>query len=297
MLSMRSPSSTTTTPPSRKPPLPSMSWPERTTVLRFSVATVYNAYHRTDRRATTTAIPLSQADDPLDVLTTLAGRLGDDTAVLEETIAPAIREAIIIGALPGGMRLSELQVARRLDVSRTPVRRALNQLAHEGLVVIAPHVGASVRAIRPEDVEEIYEVRIALEVLAVKLLIARLNPVGRAELMEAMESLRGAATDADAYAEALDAFHLLIMRLARNRTLVQMYQNLVGPIRRFRRINLGASDRVQRSLRANLRVARAMLASDSAAATLMEEHLKQAAADVIALLRAQFVLQKGAEPA
>ncbi len=180
-------------------------------------------------------------------------------ALLEQTIAPAIREAIINGALPGGMRLSELQVARRLQVSRTPVRRALNQLAHEGLVMIAPHVGATVRAIRPEDVEEIYEVRIALEVLAVKLLNERLSAVGRAEFMEAMQSLRTAAADADAYAEALDAYHLLIMRLARNRTLVQMYQNLVGPIRRFRRINLGPSDRVQRSLRANLRVARAML--------------------------------------
>lgn len=217
-------------------------------------------------------------------------------AVLEDAIAPAIREAIILGALPGGMRLSEAQVARRLLVSRTPVRRALNQLAHEGLVVMAPHIGASVRAIRPEDVEEIYEVRIALEVLAVKLLIQRSNAVGRAEFMEAMNALRTASADAEAYADALDAFHLLIMRLARNRTLVQMYQNLVGPIRRFRRMNLGRPERVQRSLRRNLRIARAMLAGDSNAAALMEEHLHQASSDVIALLRAQFVLKKGTDP-
>ena len=237
-----------------------------------------------------------QTVDPLDVLTALTGRAAADMAVLEEAIAPAIREAIILGALPAGMRLSEAQVARRLQVSRTPVRRALNQLAHEGLVVMAPHVGASVRSILPEDVEEIYEVRIALEVLAVKLMIQRLTAVGRAEFMESMNALRAAADDAEAYADALDAHHLLIMRLGRNRTLVQMYQNLVGPIRRFRRINLGRPERVQRSLRENLRIARAMLAGDSGAASLMEEHLKQASSDVIALLRAQYVLKKGSNP-
>lgn len=194
------------------------------------------------------------------------------------------------GALPGGMRLSEAQVARRLEVSRTPVRRALNQLEHERLVVIVPHFGASVRTITPEDVEEIYEVRIALEVLAVKLLTQHMSAVGRAELAEALGALRAAADDPESYARALDALHLQIMRLARNRTLVQIYENLVGPIRRFRRINLGAKERVQRSLRLNLRIGRAILAGEKNAAAMMEEHLHKASAGVIALLRSEFAI-------
>lgn len=218
-------------------------------------------------------------------MTAFAARSGPNGELLEAAIAPALREAIVSGVLPGGTRLSEAQVARRLHVSRTPVRRALDQLEHERLVVIVPHFGASVRTITPEDVEEIYEVRIALEVLAVKVLMQRMNAVGRAELTEAMNALRAASEDPDAYAQALDSLHLHVMRLAQNRTLVQIYESLVGPIRRFRRINLGEKERVQRSLRRNLRIVRAMLAGEETAPSMMEEHLQQASADVITLLR------------
>lgn len=241
----------------------------------------------------TTALHIEQADDPLEALSAAAGRADSDGEVLEAAIALHLREVIVSGALPAGTRLSEAQVARRLHVSRTPVRRALNQLQHERLVVIVPHFGASVRTITPEDVEEIYEVRIALEVLAVKLLMARMGAVGRAELNEALADLRAASDDAEAYAKALDSLHLLVMRLARNRTLVQMYENLVGPIRRFRRINLGDSERIARSSRANLRIGRAILGGDENAAAMMEEHLTKASADVIALLRSHHVLTKG----
>lgn len=259
------------------------------TVLPFAVATVYYAYHWARSSATgregTTALHIERAEDPLDTLGAFARRSATDGALLEAAIAPALREGIVSGALPGGTRLSEAQVARRLRVSRTPVRRALNQLEHERLVVIVPHIGASVRTITPEDVEEIYEVRIALEVLAVKLVVERMGAVGRAELNEALNVLRSSADDAEEYAKALDALHLTIMRLARNRTLVQMYENLVGPIRRFRRINLGVKERVQRSLRLNLRIGRAILAGEADAATMMEEHLHKASAEVIAILR------------
>ena len=237
------------------------------------------------RAEDTTALQFQRAEDPLEALTALAGTAATNGALLESAIAPALREAIVSGILPGGTRLSEAQVARRLQVSRTPVRRALDQLEHERLVVIVPHFGASVRTITPEDVEEIYEVRIALEVLAVKVLMQRMNAVGRAELTEAMNALRAAADVAETYARALDALHLHVMRLAHNRTLEQIYESLVGPIRRFRRINLGEKERVQRSLRKNLRIVRAILAGEENAPSMMEQHLQQASTDVIDLLR------------
>ena len=238
------------------------------------------------RRRGTTALHIERPSDPLESLTAFAGRFGRNGAPLEAAIAPALREAIVSGALPGGTRLSEAQVARRLQVSRTPVRRALDQLEHERLVVMVPHFGASVREITPNDVAEIYEVRIALEVLAVKVLMARINAVGRAELTEALNALRTAADDPESYARALDGLHLNVMRLADNSTLVQIYESLVGPIRRFRRINLGAKERVQRSLRTNLRIGRAILGGEQNAPQMMEEHLQRASADVIMLLRA-----------
>jgi DNA-binding GntR family transcriptional regulator len=225
--------------------------------------------------------------DPLEVLRGNELEPSPDGHRLDVAIAPILREAIVSGALPSGTRLSEAQLAQRLGVSRTPVRQALNQLAHERLVVMVPRVGASVRTVTPEDVAEIYEVRIALEVLATKLMIQRMTGVGKAEMAEALNALRSAAEDPERYAKALDGFHSMLMRLAGNRTLVQIYESLVGPIRRFRRINLGSEDRVQRSLRANLRIGRSILAGDSLAATLMERHLQDACKAVIAVLRSQ----------
>jgi len=281
--------------------VPSISRAALRTVLPFAVATVYYAYHQAGGSCNghgrlKTALQIERTEDPLDALTAFAWRSGSEGAPLEAAIAPALREAIVGGALPGGTRLSEAQVARRLRVSRTPVRRALDQLEHERLVVIIPHIGASVRAITPDDVKEIYEVRIALEVLAVKLLVERMGAVGRAELGEVLNALRSSADDAEAYAKALDALHLTIMRLARNRTLVQMYESLVGPIRRFRRLNLGAKERVQRSLRLNMRIGRAVLAGEPDAASMMEQHLHQASDEVIAILRSHGAVTKGSLP-
>ena len=84
-------------------------------------------------------------------------------------VVPALREAIVEGVLAPGSRLSEVQVAKQLNVSRTPMREAFAQLEREGLVTVLPRVGAYVRAVTLRDVEEIYTVRAALECLAVQL--------------------------------------------------------------------------------------------------------------------------------
>ena len=65
----------------------------------------------------------------------------------------SIRNAILRGAIPPGTRLHELELARRLDLSRGPVREALRQLEQEGIVVSSPHLGASVVSIDAADIE------------------------------------------------------------------------------------------------------------------------------------------------
>src|SRR5579859_4179290 len=63
----------------------------------------------------------------------------------EGVVVPALREAIVEGVLAPGSRLSEVQVAKQLNVSRTPMREAFAQLEREGLVTVLPRVGAYVR--------------------------------------------------------------------------------------------------------------------------------------------------------
>src|SRR5205085_11874808 len=67
-----------------------------------------------------------------------------------------IREAILDGELTAGERLKEDDLARRLDVSRTPIREALRRLEAEGLVVVEPHRGATVRAYETTEPDDLY---------------------------------------------------------------------------------------------------------------------------------------------
>ena len=95
-------------------------------------------------------------------------------------VVPALREAIVEGVLAPGSRLSEVQIAKQLNVSRTPMREAFAQLEREGLVTVVARVGAFVRSVTLRDVAEIYRVRIALECLAVQLAAERITALGRA---------------------------------------------------------------------------------------------------------------------
>jgi DNA-binding GntR family transcriptional regulator len=108
----------------------------------------------------------------------------------EGVVVPALREAIVEGVLAPGSRLSEVQVAKQLNVSRTPMREAFAQLEREGLVTVLPRVGAYVRAVTLRDVEEIYTVRAALECLAVQLASERITALGSAQLDDVIEAMR-----------------------------------------------------------------------------------------------------------
>ena len=72
-------------------------------------------------------------------------------------------QAIISGQFPAGMRLMELQLAEEMGVSRTPVREAIRKMELEGLVVMIPRRGAYVADISIKDINEVYEIRTALD--------------------------------------------------------------------------------------------------------------------------------------
>lgn len=79
-----------------------------------------------------------------------------------------MRQAILKGELKPGERLLEIALAERLGVSRTPVREAMRKLEQEGLVVMIPRRGAQVASITEKDLNDVLEVRIALENVAIE---------------------------------------------------------------------------------------------------------------------------------
>ena len=96
-------------------------------------------------------------------------QLRDQTLAMQA--ADAIRGLIVAGQLAGGDRLVESQIADQLQTSRGPVRDALWLLRAEGLVRDGPRRGSFVVQLTRQDVREIYDLRVAVETQAVRLLL------------------------------------------------------------------------------------------------------------------------------
>jgi DNA-binding GntR family transcriptional regulator len=109
-------------------------------------------------------------------LETRAGAFRESLKTIEERAQSFIRDAILRGEYKPGERLRQGELATLLGVSRMPVRASLRKLEAEGLVEIRPKVGAIVRALQPEQVVEIYELRIMLETYLLRHAAARLTP-------------------------------------------------------------------------------------------------------------------------
>ena len=193
-------------------------------------------------------------------------------------VVPTLREAIVGNVLAPGSRLLEIQLAKQLGVSRTPIREAFAQLEREGLVTIMARVGVFVREVAPRDVDEIYAVRAALEGLAVALAAQNLDAVGRARLEQAVAAM-GVQVDAGdpvAYVDELDGFYAIVMSLADNGVLHKTHDSLLGPVRRLRRIAMSREGRMKASFEQTAKIKDALLRGDLECVELMREQLANA---------------------
>lgn len=146
---------------------------------------------------------------------------------LTDAAYQALKENILRQTLRAGQRLNVDELASQLGMSRTPVKDALNALASEGLVEILPRRGTFVIGVTAQDVAEAFEVRRALELLAAELLVARLTDEDLMALRAALARLDEVADgDAVEHMQRNMAFHRLFVRLAGNRRLSEIYENL-----------------------------------------------------------------------
>ena len=147
-----------------------------------------------------------------------------------------LRQAILKGELKPGERLMEIALAERLGVSRTPVREAMRKLELEGLVVMIPRRGAQVANITEKDLNDVLEVRIALENLSIENACARMTEEQLAELKKAGRYFEETIKEGNLVklAEADVAFHEVIYKASDNRRLNQVLNNLREQIYRYR---------------------------------------------------------------
>ncbi len=159
---------------------------------------------------------------------------------LRDVVFQTLRQAILRGTLQPGERLMEIHLAQKLGVSRTPVREAIRMLQLDGLVTMVPRRGAVVAEITISDLEDVLEVRAALEELAARKACQNMTPERLTRLRETAgrfaECLK--KDDLMASAQADVEFHEIICEATQNRRLIQILNNIREQIYRYRLENL-----------------------------------------------------------
>jgi DNA-binding GntR family transcriptional regulator len=183
------------------------------------------------------------------------GRLNSSAQIRDQ-----IEDEIIAGTLRPGEHLDEASLAKRFEVSRTPVREALLQLGISGLVVVQAHKGATVSRVGPEALVQMFEVMAELEGMAARLAARRCSQLDKECLKEALETCRVAADkgDTDHYYYANERFHQAIYRASHNTFLAEQCLQLQRRLRPYRRLQLRALNRMATSLREHSEIVEAI---------------------------------------
>ena len=155
---------------------------------------------------------------------------------LRDVVFNTLRQAILKGELKPGERLMEIALAERLGVSRTPIREAMRKLEQEGLVVMIPRRGAQVANITEKDLNDVLEVRIALENVAIEKACARMTEEEMRRLWLAAKEFEHTIAEGNLVklAEADVAFHEVIYQASDNKRLIQVLNNMREQIYRYR---------------------------------------------------------------
>lgn len=144
---------------------------------------------------------------------------------LSDRTTELLRERILAGDFGLGERLVEAKIAKRLEISRGPVREALRQLRAEGLVREEPRRGSFVVDLTIEDVREIYDLRAAIEGRAARLIITGKDLSALNELHKILHQLKRAADEGDRnlFTKLDLAFHERICLLSGNGRLHRVF--------------------------------------------------------------------------
>jgi DNA-binding GntR family transcriptional regulator len=155
---------------------------------------------------------------------------------LRDVVFKTLREAILRGELQPGERLMEVQLAKKLGVSRTPIREAIRMLEQEGLAVTIPRRGAEVAKMTLKDMEDVLEIREALDELAVQIACTRITEEQLEELQQEKVQFEMCTqgTDVRLIAEADMKFHDVIYKATGNPKLVSILNNLREQLYRYR---------------------------------------------------------------
>jgi DNA-binding GntR family transcriptional regulator len=219
-----------------------------------------------------------------------SARIGRVAAPIREQVLDVIREAIYDFRLRPGQRLIERELIEQLGVSRPTIREVLSRLVAEGLVTVQPQQGAFVAVLSPVEAEDIYEMRVPLEVLVMQRFVKRATDEEIVQLRGALERIEevnasGSEMEMQSRLRAKDDFYQIVFEGARSPVLAQTLQTMQGRIRLLRVTSLATPSRPEASLEEIRRLVEAVEARDleavEAAATA---HVRNASVSALSRL-------------
>jgi DNA-binding GntR family transcriptional regulator len=200
-----------------------------------------------------------------------------ENRTLREQVIDHLREEILSSRLAPGTELGEMALARSLGISRGPLREALGQLTAEGLVTIVPRRGAVVTRLTRREFIDAYQVREALESLALRLAVSRLSAQEKAELHRMCDQMEREAERGNTkrFLQINGEFHGLLVHASGNRKLEAVHGQLIAQMGRL----MSKSAELRGGLVQSAAEHRAILAAIDAgdaerAARLLEDHIE-----------------------
>lgn len=201
----------------------------------------------------------------------------DNNERIEERVFSQLEEDILTGRLKPRERLVETQLARKMGVSRTPVREAIHRLELKGFVKTIPNIGAIVNDFSTKDLMDIYEIRYNLEELAARLALSNISDEIITRLYEIVKEFEKNVPEKNIrrLIELDDEFHSCLFNASNNFRLSRMIKDLRDLTRVVRHHSWYFPRSLMRSHKMHIEMINALEKRDtSKLKRLVKEHIK-----------------------
>ncbi len=254
------------------------------------------------RRARSVAVALNQAGAPKHEpsFSELAGAKLPSFSKPFRVYA-TLKEQVLAGTLPPGTKINERALGAQLGVSRTPLREALNRLAHERLVRLSPYEGYTVAPLTRQDFVELCELRVILEPAVAALAARQASDEEIAALREATRTGGDAGevlcSSFEQYLRRQAEFHLALAHAAHNERLEVLVMNAYDQQQRILACAWGHGLELSSAHAEHGEIAEAVARHDAAeAAALMSAHVRRHEGRVLGALEHYFRANPAAQP-
>jgi DNA-binding GntR family transcriptional regulator len=182
-----------------------------------------------------------------------------------------------------GDRFSELEIGRRLGVSRTPVREALFRLRNEGLLEVESKTGWFVKPIDFARLDQLYDLRVIVERASIERIAAMTGTPPELEALKAVWLVPAAErlTDAREVGRLDEVFHATLVRAAGNDEVARVHRDVTERIRIVRRLDFTRADRIEATYAEHAKILRQVIQrKPDSAQSLLKAHIEQSKAEV-----------------